>query len=60
MSGELDESKALLEAAKWGQKQVEQELIDTREQVLDIIGSNTYLFKLENDTHQIQSSCKNR
>merc|ERR1711922_4953 len=49
---------------------VEQELIDTREQVTDMNGSNTSLTnakrKLENDIHQMQadldnmlSSCKN-
>merc|ERR1711922_131102 len=70
MSGELEESKALLEAAIRGQRQVEQELIDTREQVTDMNGSNTSLTnakrKLENDIHQMQadldnmlSSCKN-
>merc|ERR1739844_60000 len=70
MSGELEESKALLEAAVRGQRQVEQELIDTREQVSDINGSNTSLAnakrKLENDIHQMQAdldnmlaSCKN-
>lgn len=31
MAGELEESKALLDAAVRGQRQVEQELIDTRE-----------------------------
>jgi len=70
MSGELEESKALLEAAIRGQRQVEQELIDTREQVADISTSNTSLGnakrKLENDIHQMQAdldnmlaSCKN-
>merc|ERR1719394_1907018 len=70
MSGELEESKALLDAAIRGQRQVEQELIDTREQVSDIVGSNTGLAnnkrKLENDIHQMQAdldnmlaSCKN-
>merc|ERR1712107_658740 len=70
MNGELEESKALLEAAIRGQRQVEQELIDTREQVSDIVGSNTNLAnakrKLENDIHQMQAdldnmlaSCKN-
>ena len=71
MNGELEESKALLEAAIRGQRQVEQELIDSREQVSDIVGSNTGLAnakrKLENDIHQMQddldnmlASCKNR
>merc|ERR1712029_1242927 len=70
MAGELEESKALLEAAIRGQRQVEQELIDSREQVSDIVGSNTNLAnakrKLENDIHQMQAdldnmlaSCKN-
>merc|ERR1712107_918535 len=62
--------KALLDAAIRGQRQVEQELIDTREQVSDMNGSNTSLNnakrKLENDIHQMQAdldnmlaSCKN-
>merc|ERR550519_1329199 len=70
MAGELEESKALLDAAIRGQRQVEQELIDTREQVSDINASNTSLAnakrKLENDIHQMQAdldnmlaSCKN-
>merc|ERR1711913_192802 len=70
MSGELEESKALLEAAIRGQRQVEQELIDTREQVSDVTAGNTALGnskrKLENDIHQMQAdldnmlaSCKN-
>merc|ERR1719295_995498 len=70
MGGELEESKALLEAAIRGQRQVEQELIDSREQVSDIVASNTGLAnnkrKLENDIHQMQAdldnmlaSCKN-
>merc|ERR1711972_1172617 len=70
MSGELEESKALLEAAIRGQRQVEQELVDTREQVTDLSASNTSLGnakrKLENDIHQMQAdldnmlaSCKN-
>merc|ERR1712168_1319189 len=70
MGGELEESKALLDAAIRGQRQVEQELIDTREQVSDINGNNTSLAnakrKLENDIHQMQAdldnmlaSCKN-
>merc|ERR1711981_1328901 len=70
MSGELEESKALLEAAIRGQRQVEQELIDTREQVTDVSGGNNALGnakrKLENDIHQMQAdlgnmlaSCKN-
>merc|ERR1719438_259889 len=70
MAGELEESKALLEAAIRGQRQVEQELIDTREQVSDICANNTSLAnakrKLENDIHQMQAdldnmlaSCKN-
>jgi len=70
MSGEMEESKALLDAAIRGQRQVEQELIDSREQVSDMIGSNASLTnakrKLENDIHQMQAdldnmlaSCKN-
>merc|ERR1711923_310334 len=70
MAGELEESKALLEAAIRGQRQVEQELVDTREQVSDITSSNASLAnakrKLENDIHQMQAdldnmlaSCKN-
>ena len=70
MAGELEESKALLEAAIRGQRQVEQELIDTREQVSDVTAGNTALGnskrKLENDIHQMQAdldnmlaSCKN-
>merc|ERR1719260_549079 len=70
MSGELEESKALLEAAIRGQRQVEQELIDTREQVSDVNARNNSLGnakrKLENDIHQMQAdldnmlaSCKN-
>merc|ERR1712203_44268 len=70
MAGELEESKALLDAAIRGQRQFEQELIDTREQVSDICASNTSLAnakrKLENDIHQMQAdldnmlaSCKN-
>jgi myosin heavy chain 6/7 len=70
MSGELEESKALLDAAIRGQRQVEQELIDTREQVSDMNAQNTSLGnakrKLENDIHQMQAdldnmlaSCKN-
>ena len=70
MSGELEESKALLEAAIRGQRQVQKELIDTREQVSDINTNNVSLAndkrKLENDIHQMQAdldnmlaSCKN-
>merc|ERR1711902_207719 len=70
MAGGLEESKALLDAAIRGQRQVEQELIDTREQVSDICANNTSLAnakrKLENDIHQMQAdldnmlaSCKN-
>ena len=53
----MEESKALLEAAIRGQRQVEQELIDTREQVSDMNGSNASLTnaqrKLKNDIHQM-------
>merc|ERR1712043_50351 len=63
MSGELEESKALLDAAIRGQRQVEQELIDTREQVSDICANNTSLAnakrKLENDIHQMQADLDN-
>merc|ERR1719486_516415 len=70
MNGELEESKALLDAAIRGQRQVEQELIDGREQVADVTASNNSLGnakrKLENDIHQMQAdldnmlaSCKN-
>merc|ERR1712066_205237 len=70
MNGELEESKALLEAAIRGQRQGEQGLIDTREQVTDVSASNNSLGnakrKLENDIHQMQAdldnmlaSCKN-
>ena len=38
MGGELEESKALLDAAVRGQRQVEQELSDTREQGSDMQG----------------------
>ena len=38
MTGECEESKALLEAAVRGQRQVEQELSDTREQMSDMQG----------------------
>ena len=58
MSGELEESKALLEAAVRGQRQVEQELSDTREQTVDLQNSNASLTnakrKLDSDIHQIQ------
>jgi hypothetical protein len=70
MSGELEKSNALLDAATCGQRQVEQELIYTREKVTDINRSNPSLAngkrKLENDIHQMQAdldnmlaSCKN-
>merc|ERR1712168_346260 len=63
MAGELEESKALLDATIRGQRQVEQELIDTREQVSDICASNTSLAnakrKLENDIHQMQADLDN-
>merc|ERR1711963_809025 len=63
LSGELEESKALLEAAIRGQRQVEQELIDTREQVTDVSASNNSLGnakrKLENDIHQMQADLDN-
>jgi myosin heavy chain 6/7 len=63
MSGEMEESKALLEAAIRGQRQVEQELIDTRDQLTDMSASNTSLTnvkrKLENDIHQMQADLDN-
>merc|ERR1712168_1293862 len=63
MGGELEESKALLEAAIRGQRQVEQELIDTREQVVDINSYNGSLAnekrRLENDIHQMQADLDN-
>ena len=63
LSGELEESKALLEAAIRGQRQVEQELIDTREQVVDMNSGNTSLAnekrRLENDIHQMQADLDN-
>merc|ERR1712025_212120 len=63
LSGELEESKALLEAAIRGQRTVEQELIDTREQVGDITAANTVLAndkrRLENDIHQMQADLDN-
>jgi len=70
MGGELEESKALLEAAIRGQRQVEQELIDTRDQICERNANNASLAndkrKLENDIHQMQadldnmlSTCKN-
>ena len=40
MAGELEESKALLDAAVRGQRQVEQELSDTREQGSDMQGKD--------------------
>ena len=63
LTGELEESKALLEAAIRGQRQVEQELIDTREQVVDINSYNGALAndkrRLENDIHQMQADLDN-
>merc|ERR1719500_412019 len=63
LTGELEESKALLEAAIRGQRQVEQELIDTREQVVDINSYNGSLAnekrRLENDIHQMQADLDN-
>ena len=44
MAGELEESKALLEAAVRGQRQVEQELSDTREQMSDMQGKNCKVY----------------
>ena len=41
MAGELEESKALLDAAVRAQRQVEQELVDTREQVGKISLANS-------------------
>merc|ERR1711923_512435 len=70
MGGELEESKALLDAAIRGQRQLEQEPIDTRDHLTEMNASNTSLAnakrKLENDIHQMQAdldnmlaSCKN-
>ena len=44
MAGELEESKALLDAAVRGQRQVEQELSDTREQMSDMQGISNSIF----------------
>merc|ERR1712038_1082341 len=61
--GELEESKALLEAAIRGQRQVEQELSDTREQMSDMQAANSGLGnqkrKMENDIHQMQADLDN-
>uniref|UniRef100_A0A0K2T980 Myosin heavy chain 1 [Tribolium castaneum] n=1 Tax=Lepeophtheirus salmonis TaxID=72036 RepID=A0A0K2T980_LEPSM len=61
--GELEESKALLEASKRGQNQVEQELCDSKEQTSDLQMSNQALLnnkrKLESDIHQIQADIDN-
>merc|ERR1712038_1281035 len=61
--GELEESKALLEAAIRGQRQVEQELSDTREQMSDMQAANSGLSnqkrKMENDIHQMQADLDN-
>merc|ERR1719323_2989867 len=63
MAGELEESKALLEAAVRGQRQVEQELSDTREQMNDMASANASLGnqkrKMENDIHQMQADLDN-
>ena len=58
-SGELEESRALLDAAVRGQRQVEQELIDTREQTVTLQTANQLLAngkrKLGSDIHQVQA-----
>merc|ERR1719510_777199 len=63
MGGELEESKALLEAAVRGQRQVEQELSDTREQNSDMQAANSGLSnqkrKMEGDIHQMQADLDN-
>merc|ERR1712165_22779 len=63
MAGELEESKALLEAAVRGQRQVEQELSDTREQSSDMQVANSGLAnqkrKMEGDIHQMQADLDN-
>merc|ERR1711899_288287 len=63
MAGELEESKALLDAAIRGQRQVEQELIDTREQSSDMQAANSGLAnqkrKMEGDIHQMQADLDN-
>ncbi len=62
-AGELDESKALLEAAIRAQRQVEQELQDTREQVSQVEGHNTQLTNqkrhLEGDISQMRADLEN-
>jgi chromosome segregation ATPase len=59
----LEESKALLEAAVRGQRQVEQELSDTREQMADMQAANAGLGnqkrKTEGDIHQMQADLDN-
>ncbi len=63
MAGELEESRALLDAAIRGQRQVEQELIDTREQVVGLQTTNGSLTnakrKLESDIHQMNADMDN-
>merc|ERR1712156_1282445 len=63
MAGELEESKALLDAAIRGQRQVEQELSDSREQMNDMQSANASLGnqkrKMENDIQQMQADLDN-
>ena len=58
MSGELEESKALLEAAIRGQRQVQQELIDTREQVSGINNNTVSLANVKGNWKMIFIKCK--
>lgn len=63
LAGELEESKALLEAGIRAQRQVEQELQDTREQVNDMQLANQAFTnqkrKLESDIHQMNADLDN-
>merc|ERR1712113_844401 len=62
-AGELEESKALLDATIRGQRQVEQELSDSREQMNDMQSANASLGnqkrKMENDIQQMQADLDN-
>ena len=60
MAGELEESKALLEAAVRGQRQVEQELSDTREQSSDMQGTTVkqlVKWSVENFEYRTDKKC---
>ena len=60
MAGELEESKALLEAAVRGQRQVEQELSDTREQSSDMQGTavkQLVKWSVENFEYRTDKKC---